>query len=97
MFIDFNDKYELYNSIRGIGVCKEIYSDVQLSNFLAANISYLQNPSINSCPTKDFLKGIWALVCNARITKANWRVVVIWFMTGARELKKRESGKNGIR
>lgn len=37
MFIWSNDKYELDNSICGISVRKEIYSEAPMSNLLAAN------------------------------------------------------------
>ena len=36
IFIRSNSKYELYNSVCGIGVCIEIYSNAPMSNLLAA-------------------------------------------------------------
>ena len=51
-----NNKYELYNSVRDIGVCIEIYSDTPMSNLLAASHGLPTEPIHKPLTDKGFFQ-----------------------------------------
>ena len=97
ILIRSNNKYELYNPVRGISVCIEIYSDVPMSNLLAASHCLPTEPIHKPVTDKGFFQRYLRIQSRSmQCEKHEGELDRGHAMASERELKRGESVKNEL-